>query len=52
MTNTEIVSAIVAMVGDLMEFMLPIIGIMSGIIFVVTFLISITLGFGRRTFRG
>lgn len=52
MTNTEVVGQIVGYMGELLQFMLPIIGVMSGLIFVITFLLSITLGFGKRTFRG
>jgi len=51
MTNTEIVGEILLMTKDFLQFMLPIIGIMAGIIFIVTWLMSITVGSGRRTFK-
>jgi hypothetical protein len=52
MTNTEVVSAIIGIVTDAMTYMLPIIAILAGINFMVSWLMSVTMGLGRRTFRG
>lgn len=52
MTNTEVVTAIVQLFVDMLDFMVPIIGVLAGLSFVLTWITSVTLGAGRRTFRG
>lgn len=52
MANTEIVDLIIQQTADMLTYMLPVIGIMAGIIFMISWLMSITIGLGRRTFRG
>jgi hypothetical protein len=52
MTNTEVVTTIVDLFVQMLDFMVPVIGALAGISFVLTWLTSITMGAGRRTFRG
>lgn len=52
MTNTQVVGQIVDLTGQFLTFMLPVIGVLAGITFIVTALLSVTLGLGRRSFRG
>ncbi len=52
MANTDLVNLIVSTVSSYFTYMLPIIGILAGISFMVSFLMSVTMGLGRRTFRG
>lgn len=52
MADTGVINLILQVAQSYMIYLLPIIGIMSGIIFIITWLMSITLGFGRRTFKG
>jgi hypothetical protein len=52
MTNTQVVGEIIAMTQDFLTFMLPVIGVLAGITFVMTLFFNVTLGFGRRIFRG
>ena len=51
MANTDVVNLIISTTADFFMYMLPIIAVMSGIIFLVTWLMSITIGLGRKTFR-
>lgn len=51
MTNTELVSEIIEQVAGMMEFMLPIIAILSAFTFIISFLMYATMGWGRRIFR-
>lgn len=50
MANTEVIEVIVTSTSDMFTYMLPIIGVLAGITFMFTFLMSVTMGFGRRTF--
>lgn len=52
MTSGEVVAEIIGMVQDFLTFMLPIIGVLAGLTFVLSFFFSVTMGLGRRTFRG
>lgn len=52
MANTDVITIILDMTRDYFTYMLPIIGVLAGISFIVTFLFSITMGLGRRTFKG
>ena len=52
MTNSEVVAEIVSMTQNLLEYMMPVIGVLAGLTFVLSFFFSVTLGMGRRTFRG
>jgi len=51
MANTEIIDSIIASVSELITYMLPIIALLTGVSFVFSFLISVTLGWGKKTFR-
>jgi len=52
MASSDVVDLIIVTTADFMHYMLPIIGVMAGITFIVSFLLSATLGWGRRTFKG
>jgi len=52
MANSDIIDIIITNVADMLVYLLPVIALLSGIIFMVSFLLYITIGLGRRTFRG
>ncbi len=52
MANTDVIEIILNMTREYLFYMLPIIAILSGITFIFSMLYSVTLGLGRRTFRG
>lgn len=52
MANDQVVNEIISTTANMLEYMLPVIAIISGLTFIVTFLLYVTVGFGRRTFRG
>lgn len=52
MANTDVINLIISTVADYFTYMLPVIALMAGITFMVSFLMSVTLGMGRRTFKG
>ena len=52
MANTAVIDQILTIFRDFFAYVAPIIGVMAGLSFIFTFLVSITLGLGRRTFRG
>lgn len=52
MANSAVVDLIVSTVTDAMTYMLPIIALLAGINFIVSWFMSVTMGLGRRTFRG
>ena len=52
MANTDVINVIVDLTADYFTYMLPIIALLAGLSFIVSFLFSVTMGLGRRTFRG
>lgn len=52
MANTEVVTVIIETVGDMLVYLLPVIGVMTGLTFITSFLLYVTLGQSRRIFRG
>lgn len=52
MASADVVTQIIAIVKDSLTYMLPIIGILAGINFVLTWFMAVTMGMGRRTFKG
>jgi len=52
MANSEVVNLILTTTSDFFTYMMPIIGILAGISFVVSFFFTVVMGMGRRTFRG
>lgn len=52
MASSDVVNLIVSVATDSMTYMLPIIAVLAGINFIVSWLMSVTMGLGRRTFRG
>jgi hypothetical protein len=51
MANSAIIDLIVETVRDMLIYMLPIIGLLAGLTFVFSFLIAVTIGWGRKTFK-
>lgn len=51
MANTQVIAEIISMTGDMLTYMLPVIAVLSGITLMISFLLSVTLGMGRRTFK-
>jgi hypothetical protein len=52
MANTDVINLILLTVKDYFTYMLPIIGIMAGIVFIFSALMYVTIGLGRHTFKG
>lgn len=52
MASAEVVTTIIDLVKDMLTYMMPIIALMSGIMFCITWFHSVVFGFGRRTFKG
>jgi hypothetical protein len=52
MASSDVVNLIITTVASYFTYMLPVIAILAGITFMVSFLMSVTMGLGRRTFRG
>jgi hypothetical protein len=52
MANTEVITTILDLVKDMLTYMLPVIGVLAGIKFMISWLMSVTLGMGRQTFKG
>jgi hypothetical protein len=52
MASADVVTQIINLVQDFLTYMLPIIAVLAGINFLITWLMSVTMGLGRRTFRG
>jgi len=52
MANTEVVQIIIDTTASSLLYLLPVIAVLSGINFIVTWLMSITFGLARRSFRG
>jgi len=51
MANSDVIDIIISTVASSMEYLLPIIGVMIGIFFVISFLYSVTFGAVRKMFR-
>jgi hypothetical protein len=52
MASADVVSQILEFAGTSFVYLLPVIGILAGINFIFTWVMSLTMGLGRRTFRG
>ena len=52
MANTDVINEIIDLVSTYFTYMLPIIGVLAGISFITTFLMAVTMGLGKRTFKG
>lgn len=50
MASSEVVTLLIETIADYFTYMLPIIAVLSGIVFMVSFFMSVTMGLGRRTF--
>jgi len=51
MANSDVIALIIEGTVDCIHYMLPVIAFLSGVNFVVTWLMSVTMGMGKRTFR-
>lgn len=52
MANTEIIDLLIAMVTEMVVYLLPVIALFSGLTFIFSFLFSILFGVPRNTFKG
>jgi len=52
MTSSEVVTQIITVVKDAMTFMIPVIGILAGLNFVLTWVHDTLWNVGKRTFKG
>jgi len=52
MANTEVIAVIVQMASDYFKYMLPIIGVMGGIVFIASWLHHSFFSMGSKSFRG
>lgn len=52
MIDTSIVNDIIATTQGYFTYILPVIAVMSGVVFIVSWLMSLTVGLAKRTFRG
>jgi len=51
MAPADVVNQVISTTADYLTYMLPIIGVLSGIMFVTSFFFSLVTGLGRRTFK-
>lgn len=51
MANTEVIATIIELTQDYFTYMIPVIALLAGINFMVTWFMSLTMGLGRRTFK-
>lgn len=52
MANTDIINLILTTTADAVTYLLPVLALMTGIVFIFSFLHSITIGSVRKTFKG
>lgn len=52
MANAEVITTLISLVQDMMIYMLPIIALLAGLTFMITWFMSVVFGLGRRTFKG
>jgi hypothetical protein len=52
MASSEVVDQIISLTADFLTYMMPIIGVLAGITFITSWFMSVTIGMGRRTFKG
>jgi len=50
MASADVINVLIATFEDAFIYLLPIIGVLAGINFLVTWIMSITMGLGKRTF--
>lgn len=51
MANTEIVDLVLSMTSEMFTYMLPIIGIMTGVVFITSFLFDVTINAYKKIRR-
>jgi len=51
MANEDVVDLVITTVRSMIEYTLPIIGVLAGVTFVLSWLMYILFGLGRRIFR-
>lgn len=52
MANSDVVNLVVTAVTEMFTYMLPVIAFMTGVVFMVSWLMYITVGIGGRVFKG
>lgn len=51
MANTEIIDLIIQTTASAMTYLMPIIGVMTGVVFIVSFLFDVTINAYKKTRR-
>lgn len=51
MASADVVAQIITMTRDFLAYMLPVIATLAGIGFIISWLMYITVGMGRRVFK-
>jgi len=52
MANTDVINLIIQTAASYITYMLPVLGILAGLTFIFSMLYAVTLGFGRKAFKG
>jgi len=50
MANTELITIIIDTTGEMFTYMLPILGVMTGIVYITSFILHVTIGAAKRSF--
>lgn len=51
MASADVITTILELVRDMLLYLLPVIAVLSGLTFIMTFFMNAVMGWGRRTFR-
>ncbi len=52
MANSEVITTLIDMIGEMLLYLLPVIAFLAGVNFMVTWFMSVVFGMGKRTFKG
>jgi hypothetical protein len=52
MASADMVNLLLSFVGDTMTYMIPIIAVLAGLNFIITWFMSVVFGLGRQSFKG
>ena len=50
MANTDVIDIIIDTTGEMFTYMLPVLGVMTGIVYITSFLLYVTIGVAKRPF--
>ena len=51
MASSEVVTTVISLAKDVLTYMLPVIGVMAGLVFIFSWIHSITIGAARHSFK-